>query len=153
MSGQRIQVPYFDGQSLKIQEDQASLPVEAQNALTAFLLLTSGQRFLQHSMVYQYYQDFRGVGDFAEWLDEEMGVLADDETIWSRVSPEFLDVRQGMNDLWYVVVSGDCDWDEEHGIMLAWLQGHTLTRVGPDDGNLGEHIEGEMAEEASVIYL
>lgn len=153
MSGQKIQVPYFDGQSLELDEDQASLPNEAQEALAAFLSLTNEQRLSEPSLVYQYYQDFRGVGDFADWLDEEMGVLTDDETIWARVSLDFLDVRQGINGLWYVVAAGDCDWDREHGIMMVWLQGAALTRVGPDDGDLGDYDREGEADQTSVIYL
>ncbi|TLX16071.1 hypothetical protein [Rhizobium sp. MHM7A] len=153
MSGQKIQVQYFDGQSLELDEDQASLPNEAQEALAAFLSLTNEQRLSEPSLVYQYYQDFRGVGDFADWLDEEMGVLTDDETIWAHVSLDFLDVRQGVNGLWYVVAAGDCDWDLEHGIMMVWLQGAALTRVGPDDGDLGDYDRESEADQTSVIYL
>lgn len=153
MSGQKIEVPYFDGKSFELDEDQACLPHEAQQALRNFLSLTNEQRLSEPSLVYQYYRDFRGVGDFAGWLDEQMGVLKDDETIWERVSPEFLDVHQGMSGLWYVVAAGDCEWDQEHGIMLVWLQGHTLIRVGPDDGDQGEWIEEEEADHAPVIYL
>jgi len=79
--------------------------------------------------------------------------LSNDETIWSRVSLSFLDVRQGINGLWYVVAAGDCDWDEEHGIMMVWLQGNTLTRVGPEDGDLGDYTKEEEAAETSIIYL
>lgn len=153
MSGQKIQVPYFDGQFLNLNVDRVSLPYEAQDALRAFLFLTNDQRLSEPSLIYQYYRDFRGVGDFADWLDEQMGVLKDDETIWAYVSPEFLDVRQGLDGLWYVVASGDCDWDREHGIMMVWSQGSVLTRVGPDDGDLGDYKEDDEAADTSVIYL
>lgn len=49
--------------------------------------------------------------------------------------------------------AGDCDWDEEHGIMMVWLQGNTLTRVGPEDGDLGDYTKEEEAAETSTIYL
>jgi hypothetical protein len=156
MSARKIQAPYFEGRPLELQEyqeDQASLPIEAQDALAAFVLLTNQQRLSESSLIYQYYRDFRGVGDFADWLDEQMGVLKDDDAIWAHVTPNFLDVQQGMSGLWYVVVEGDCDWDDEHGIMLVWLQGKTLTRVGPYDGDLGEYEEEDETGEASVIYL
>jgi hypothetical protein len=121
--------------------------------LAAFLTLTNEQRLSEYSGVYGYYREFRGVGSFAEWFDGQFGILPNDETIWSRVAVDYLDVRQGMTGLWYVVASGDCDWDQEHGIMLAWLGGTTLVRVGPDDGDIGERIGDEAEEEGSVIFL
>jgi hypothetical protein len=148
-----IEVPYFDGRPLLFHESLGDIPPEGQHALAAFLHLTNEQRLSESACVYEYYRDFRGVGSFAKWLDKKFGILSNDETIWSRVAMNYLDVRQGMTGLWYVVASGDCDWDQEHGVMMAWPEGTKLVRVGPDDGDLGERIEGEESEETSVIFL
>lgn len=153
MLNNQISIPYFDGRLLWFFENESDIPVEGQRALACFLQLTNEQRIAESSGVYQYYRDFRGTGSFAEWLDKEFGVLSNDEKIWGRVAVDNLDVRQGMSGLWYVVASGECDWDQEHGIMLAWLDGTTLVRVGPDDGDLGERVDDEEEEEDSVIYL
>lgn len=56
MSGQKLQVSYFDGHSLELQVDQATLSDEAKEALAAFLRLTNEQRLSDPSLVYGYYQ-------------------------------------------------------------------------------------------------
>ncbi len=153
MTDKQISIPYFEGRPLWFFENLGDIPAEGQQVLAAFLQLTNEHRVSEFSGVYEYHREFRGVGSFAEWFDEEFGILPNDETIWSRVALDYLDVRQGMTGLWYVVASGECDWDQEHGIMMAWLDGTTLVRVGPDDGDLGERVDNEEEEKDSVIFL
>lgn len=148
-----ISVPYFDGAVLRVDYDDPAPSSDARAALEAFLSLTTERRSIDSADVYAYYRETHGFGDQGNWLDRVMGVPRCEEAIWDHVSPEIIYLKQGFeaDDPWYVVVEGDCAWDNEHGFMMVWRNGTTVCKVGPCDGDLGDD-EPEVTD-TEIIYL
>ncbi|MGL5011671.1 MAG: DUF6985 domain-containing protein, partial [Paracoccaceae bacterium] len=44
----------------------------------------------------------------------------------------------------FVMLTGACDWDDEHGILMCWQDGKTLCRVSGSDGHFtNSFVEGQ----------
>ena len=52
----------------------------------------------------------------------------------------------------YVVVEANCDWEEEHGLMLVWKDGKRLTKVGGYDGHLSNVWAYDDDTLENVVY-
>ena len=46
----------------------------------------------------------------------------------------------------------NCDWEEEHGLMLVWRNGTTLTKVGGYDGHLTNVNAYANKKMINVVY-
>ena len=56
-------------------------------------------------------------------------------------------------DGWYLSINCNCDWEEEHGLLLVFRDGTVVSRVGPSDGHLtNSHAFGEPGYDG-VIYV
>jgi hypothetical protein len=148
-----VAAPYFDDEVLRFDSPDEAEIVAAKSALEAFLGLNAARRIVDSEKVFSYYRNFRGIGDRGLWLDRVMGVPKTQESIWNRVTPQSISLKNGLDDLWYVIVFGTCGWDFEHGIVLSWRHGSELCYVGPDEGEFGDDNPHAEEEDANVIYL
>lgn len=132
-----FKVPYFDNAEMDMIEEV--LDEGAAAALAAFLALTPQDRIADAPHVFAYYKDYHQAVGGEDWLDEKMGIPETPADIWKYVTPGFeVDVTQGHggDENWYVVMEANCEWEEEHGLMLVWRNGATLSKVGGYDGHV-----------------
>lgn len=133
-----VQVPYFDNVEIKLSgDDYDQTNPRAAAALSAFLTLTSEDRLKDTRHVFAYYQDFREAVGGEDWMDKKMGIPEKPEDIWSCVHPNLLGVWSGLDrdTSQYVFLEANCDWEQEHGLLLVWRNGTTLIKAGGFDGH------------------
>ncbi|HEY8577816.1 MAG TPA: hypothetical protein VIL88_15935 [Devosia sp.] len=132
-----VKVAYFDGAELVFDTEEDLDEHKTAAAVEAFLALTAGDRIKDTRHVYAYYKDVHEATDGQDWLDEEMGVPATPEAIWSHVQPGMLGIWHGYgeDESVYVFAECNCDWDVEHGLLLVWRDGKVLNKAGEFDGH------------------
>ncbi len=96
-------------------------------AITSFLALTDADRIAATPQVYENYKEME------PYLEDLPRIK--ESRIWNHAKPNGINVELDGSHV-YVVVTYDCDWEDEHGMRLVFQDGRTLTRVGPDDGHL-----------------
>ncbi len=71
----------------------------------------------------------------AEPLSAPSLELSEESEIWEYVYPQAIDVCRGFGDdkNIYILISCECEWEEEHGLQLAFRNGLELTRVSDID--------------------
>ena len=94
-----------------------------------FVSLTPADRIADSRHVYAYYQDFRDAVGGGEWLDEEMGIPQTAADISHSVTPGPITISE-HDGHWFVAMEAECGWEEEHGLMMVWRDGATLSKVG-----------------------
>lgn len=148
-----LKVPYFDNAEMGLVEDIDDKDAAA--ALAAFLALTSADRLADARHVYAYYKDYHEAVGGEDWMDEDMGVPETPADIWKYVTPGIeIDVTQAHGDdpNWYVIMECHCGWEEEHGLMLVWRGGATLTKVGGYDGHVTNRNAFDDDDMIDVVY-
>ena len=143
--------PYFDNAVLDIFEPPETSQEQA--ALVAFATLAAKDRLADSQHLFAYYQDTRARDDDPDWHDSQMGVPATPQDIWPHVSVFSVCARTNPDDgLAYVMVSGNCAWEQEHGLLMVWREGQILNKVGGyDDHETNEYAYGDAAL-ARVVY-
>lgn len=139
-----VTIPYFDNAEAELESDGDDLfapppsPEQIAETQAAFLALILADRAADGRHVHAYYRDFREAIGEPDWLDDEMGVVGDPDGIWRHVRPRTVSFAMGPDgdSHCYVMVSADCDWEPEHGLLMVWRDGRTLTKVGGDDGHV-----------------
>jgi hypothetical protein len=125
-----FEIPYFDNLKLQIlfieAEEKAYLDA-GDAALQHFMQLTSKNRMEHSALLYPYYEAVLSY-EYIQPFD-----LKSREDIWNFVHPSEIKVDCYEN-VWYVCISCECDWEEEHGLQLVFTNGEKLTRVGGHDG-------------------
>jgi hypothetical protein len=144
---------FFDGVPIDLDREPASVAETA--ALEAFLRLGPADRLAASRHIYAYYLDFHQAIGGEDWLDAAMGIPATPADIWSHVHPRgmFLedDIHSAAQEV-YLVIEAECDWEEEHGLMLCFRNGARLTKCGGYDGHLTNVNAYADARLANVVY-
>jgi hypothetical protein len=124
-------IPYFDNKPLKVgfvEPKHEPYLLEADNVLQNFLFLDKQDRIKDSQLVFNYYNDTLKNG-YTKSLD-----VSDIFDIWNFVYPSEIIVHWDENADFYLCVTCDCDWEEEHGLQLVFKDGKKLTRAGGHDG-------------------
>lgn len=142
-------IPWASGSGPATDDSQAAV------ALDSFRALGPSDRRTDSRHVMAYYREVRDVVG-AEFLDEEMGVTGEPGDIWRHVRPRSMRIETEYddNEHVYLVVECDCDWEQEHGMMMVWRDGKALSKVSGYDGhwtNEGEDAYGNRYG-PDVIY-
>jgi hypothetical protein len=125
-------IPYFDNKKLKILFVDAKYQeylLGADDVLQTFLKLDRNDRLKDSQMVKYYYDETLKFG-----YTKSLGVKGP-EDIWNFVYPSEILIDQEENGDFYLVVSGECDWEEEHGLQLVFKNGQKLTKASGHDGD------------------
>lgn len=150
-----IRIPYFDNAEVEWQyrdEIESGDAAAVDAVLVSFLALTTADRIADSRHVFAYYQDFREAVGGAEWLDEEMGIPQAAADIWHSVTPGPITISE-HGGRWYVAMEAECRWEEEHGLMLVWRDGATLSKVGGYNGHLtNEGAYDDIGNLKDVVY-
>ncbi len=144
--GDEVAIPFFDGKPIQITfmryEPDADLEFvnDADNALRAFLNLTTADRMAYSGLVYKNCTDILAEMEDDEDIKPELAALANPNDVWHFVDPTGIYVtRRDRRDMdMYLSVSCNCEWEEEHGLQLVFRKGEKLTRVSEEDGHLTE---------------
>lgn len=149
-----LKIPYFDNAEVELVEELEPGDTDAAAVLEAFLSLTPADRLADSRHVYAYYKDYHEAVGGEDWMDEEMGIPERPSDIWTYVTPGSIELYKGRgdDDNWYVIMEANCGWEIEHGLMLVWRNGRTLSKVGEYDGHVTN--ENAYADEGlkNVVY-
>ena len=140
-----IEIPFFDNKKLTITfmdfepEHDKTFIEEADLALINFLKLKTTDRNLLSDLAHKNYMDFLDAVGFDE-ADEPLRQIKDRKEIWDFIQPAEIYVtrRPFKEQDIYVLITCDCDWEQEHGLQLVFRKGKQLTRISDQDGHLTE---------------
>ncbi len=127
-----FEIPYFDNEKLKIGFVEAKYQPYldgADQALQRFITLTSSERIKDSEIVRHYYIQTLQFG-----LTNPL-TMPTSQDIWNYITPNEIIIHWDENEEFYVCVSCECEWEEEHGLQLVFKDGKTLTRAGGHDGH------------------
>ncbi len=123
-----VKVELLDGKLLPfiIEEvDLASYRESIESAVTNFLALNVGRRDGVTELVYKNYEVYRGA------VDPPPPEVKDPSDIWRYIYPSGVFVKQGPEGKdFYIVVSGNCEWEIEHGLEMVFKHGDQIVSVG-----------------------
>jgi hypothetical protein len=137
-----VAVAYFD-RSLPVtlmecnpqDPSQEGFVAKASHAISQFLLLNESDRLSASQQVNAYCQDFIEAVGVEDW-NEEMAAITNPDDVWKFVDPrEVLISYSESRDAMFIVLSCECDWEEEHGLQLIYREGNELVRVSDQDGH------------------
>lgn len=128
--------------------------VAEQAALSAFLALTSRDRLADSRHLYAYYRDVKQAVASEDGRELEMAVPKTPEAIWTHVTPTqlYLDAGRDGDPHLYIVAECECDWEDEHGLMMVWRDGATLCKVSGFDGHVTNADAYDDDTLADVVY-
>ncbi|MEO6136138.1 MAG: hypothetical protein ABIP35_13360 [Ginsengibacter sp.] len=124
--------PYFDNKEIKIGFVEAKHQPyldSADKVLENFIGLNSTDRTENSEIVHHYYSDTLKYG-YTKPLD-----ITAPKDIWNFVTPTEIIIHWDEDGEFYLCVSCDCEWEEEHGLQLVFKGGQTLTRASGHDGH------------------
>lgn len=137
-------IPFFDNQPLEILFMDLDPTVDinfiakADTALSHFMQLTNQDRFAITELAFQNCMDFLDAVEYDE-ADEPLHQIKDKNDIWDFIYPSeiYISLRHKNQEM-YVQIACNCEWEQEHGLLLVFKQGKKLTRISPQDGHLTE---------------
>lgn len=146
-----VAIPYFDGQELTftldaLDDDDA---VAIEEAIRSFLALGPKDRLAASPHVFlNYQQTLEDVGP----EDLSCSIASADE-VWSHVDPIeiFVSKRGRRDDLIYIKITAECDWEDEHGLQIIYRGGSTLSRVSDEDDHLTYADAYDLPEDQDKI--
>ncbi|WP_291147865.1 DUF6985 domain-containing protein [Flavobacterium sp. UBA7680] len=124
-------IPYFNDKKLKIGfVDAMHEPylTEADKVLENFLKLNNEGRIKDSQLVFNYYKETLHLG-YTKSLDIEVT-----EQVWDFVHPSEIIIDWDENGDFYLCISCECEWEDEHGLYLVFKDGLKLTRANGHDG-------------------
>ena len=127
-----FEIPYFDNKKIKVGFVEAGHQPYLEGAdkvLQNFLGLNSTHRIQNSEIVSNCYAEMLKHG-YTRPLD----VVANRD-IWNFVTPTEILIPWDENGDFYLCVSCECEWEEEHGLQLVFKNGETLTRASGHDGH------------------
>jgi hypothetical protein len=132
-----LTVPYFGGTKLSFVLDGIVAgdpsPGDFAAAAASFLALNEEDRRAATRDVARHRNSFVGKG-IRRWLHALTGKT---DRLWESIRPTEIHVsRRDEDQMVYVCVLAECDWDVEHGIQLVYREGRILNRVSSQDGHL-----------------
>lgn len=147
-----VSVPYLGGIELPfiieaIEDDPA--PQEFTNAIQRFLGLPTAERDKAASYVFETYKRFVDlVGE-----DEFDFTIGSPDDVWQHVDLTTVHVSRRLygDKKVYIQMTGNCDWEEEHGLQIVLREGHELARVSEQDGHLTTADAFALPEEQDSI--
>lgn len=158
LSGQGVTcpVPFFGDHRAQLEmEDIEDISAEdISETLRNFLALDDTDRLAATRHVYAYFKDF--------WDEFEEDALspgtkppANPEDVWRLVTPGDLLLSNDPHhepNRYYIVMEAECDWEPEHGLMLVWRDGKTLTKVSGYDGHVTNRNAYADPAMKNVVY-
>lgn len=123
-------VPFLDNKKLPViltgyfpGTDEAFIP-EADIALANFLALNISYRESIAHLLYKNYKETLEGLDLDE-DDPEVCHIKDEQDVWNFIhaNEAYVQRRHRRDENIYIMISCECDWEEEHGLQLVFRQG------------------------------
>lgn len=142
---QLIAIPFFNNKSMKI-TFMDFIPIkdtefikEADEALKLFLQKSESDRLLISNLAHKNCMEFLNIVEFDE-ADQPLWDIKNKNEIWNFIYPQdiYLTRRNRHDDYIYLIVSCECEWEQEHGLQLIFQKGDKLARISQQDGHLTE---------------
>lgn len=127
-----VLIPYL-GQKLKItftKGTDSSFMEGAEVVLKRFFQLTTQDQNKDSEKVERYYQ-----ASVKESIAKPLAIKQAKD-IWLFTTPKDVIIEQNINGKFYVTISCECEWEQEHGLQLVFREGKKLTRSTGHDGQL-----------------
>ena len=124
--------PYFDNKELKVgfvEAEHHPYLTGADKVLKHFIGIYSTDRTENSEIVHHYYSETLKYG-YTKSLD-----ITTPKDIWNFVTPTEIIIHWDEGGEFYLCVSCDCEWEEEHGLQLVFKDGMSLTRASGHDGH------------------
>ncbi len=107
-------------------------------AFRNFLALGAPTREEAARYVFKFYQECASRIEESGMEEFELDFIITEEAgVWEYVQLYTVTAsRREADGLVYIQATGNCDWEEEHGIQLVFREGKKLSRVSEQDGHL-----------------
>jgi hypothetical protein len=151
-----IPVPVLGGQECWFYiedegEDEAG-KADYYAAIKNFLALDESALRAAEQDVYHYYKNFSD----AVWEpdDEEYIQIESPEEVWKHVQfgDEIYVQRRDDDNVIYLSIECECDWEEEHGLQIVFKNGQRINKISPYDGHLTNSDAYAVPSLENVIY-
>ena len=122
-----FEIPFFDNQMIAIGVGAANHKETleaADNALENFMNLTAKDRLPSSQKVLTYYQTCLEYG-----MSKELEIKTGSD-VWRYVDPVEIMVESISGEGTLILVNCECEWEQEHGLMLTFKNGKDLIKVG-----------------------
>ncbi len=139
------EIPFLENKKFQITfmdfapQDYATFIQEADRALNNFFQLSENYKEEIAGLLFRQCQDFiSAVGE--DGVSESIRNMQSKREVWNFVHFQNIYVqrrRRRDKDI-YIALTGNCEWDEEHGLQLVFRQGRKLTRISDQDGHITE---------------
>ncbi len=123
----------FAGYNPQDTAQQPWLPLAAQ-AMQAFLQLDDQSRLSASPQVLQNCHAYIDAVGEQDW-NQAMAQIVEPAQIWDFVTPRHIMIEQHDGGI-YVSLHCDCEWEQEHGLLLVYAGGLTLSKVSEQDGDV-----------------
>jgi hypothetical protein len=100
---------------------------KAEQAMQSFLSLGKQDRLHASPRVLKNCHDFIDAVGVADW-NSAMAKIVEPSKIWQFVQPRHVMIQAHKRTI-YVALHCDCEWEQEHGLLLVYQGGKKLTRV------------------------
>jgi len=124
-----VRVEVFEGKLLPFvieteEVDLASSIESIESAVANFLAMNASQREGITEFVYKSnFEFYREESDYLE--------VKDPSDLWRYIYPDEVFVKQKLEDKdFYIQVSGECEWDHEHGLEMVFKHGDQIVSAG-----------------------
>jgi len=132
---EKIKIPLFDNLGIKfiVMAGQKDINEDFNKAIDNFLQLKDRQRLEASKYIFKNYREIiEAVGE-----DEFDFEVTNENDIWKYVHPKEIYVkRRSKDNLVYIQITAECDWEEEHGLQIIYRNGNIISRVSSQDGHL-----------------
>lgn len=131
-----IKIPYLDNQLLTIvfpEAEDETYFATANHVMANFLKLSNKDRIAHSKLVLPYYNSMLTYGYTTPLL------LKKESDIWTYIFPSVITIEEDSDGQFYLIISCECTWEEEHGLQLVFKSGQKLTRVSGHDGHFTDN--------------
>jgi hypothetical protein len=148
-----ISVPVLGGKMCRViveGYDEDAAKQDYHTAIRNFLSIGASVLKEAEPHIFQFYEDIKQTVD-----DEDNPTITSPGGIWRhvRLDSEPMVTRRAYGDRGiYVSVSGNCDWEPEHGLQIVFKNGLKVNKVGPYDGHLTNSDAYDEPGLENVVY-
>jgi hypothetical protein len=132
-------VPVLRGRTCRIvleRYDDDANKEEFHEAIRSFLAAEVSALEAAAPHIFRYYEDCKARG---ERFGLEYTSIERPEDVWSHITlaPEAYVQRRFYGDkAVYISLECECDWEPEHGLLIVFKKGQSVSKVGEYDGHL-----------------
>ena len=135
LNNKKVEIAFIDF----IPEIDTDFIKEADEALKVFLEKSEYEKTLLTPLLFKHCMKYRNASG-SDQVDQNLWKIKDENKILDFISGEHIIVTRshGKNEMIYVNLNCECEWDKEHGLQILYRKGQKLTRISEQDGDISE---------------